>query len=96
MTSSLTPGPHLCLQLSSGQQRCRNPKSVRVKHPLRKCYSAHLAISMSLGFALLPLSFWVSPSPSVIAEGDAGGTALGRLALHLQVINLAEMVVFNS
>lgn len=30
------------------------------------------------------------------AELDAGSTFLAGLALHLQVINLAEVVVFNS
>lgn len=82
--------------LSDFLQTAEVLKLVRTKHPLRKCYSAHLANSTSLGFALLSLGFWVSPSHSVIAEKEAGGTALGRLALHLQVISLAEMVAFNS
>ena len=35
---------------------------LRANHPLGKSYSAHLAIFISLGSALLSLSFWVFPS----------------------------------
>lgn len=59
--------------------------------------SAHLAVSTSLGFCPVSLSFGLFLFHDVIAELAAGGTALGQDWLFvLQVINLAEMVVFNS
>lgn len=59
--------------------------------------SAHLAVSTSLGFCPVSLSFGLFLFHDVIPELAAGGTALGQDWLFvLQVINLAEMVVFNS
>lgn len=59
-------------------------------------YSARLADLISLGFALLPLSFWGFPPVVWLQSGCRRHCPWRVLTLHLQVINLAEMVAFNS
>lgn len=55
-----TARPLPCRQLSLRQQGCWN--CWEGNHPLGKCYSAHLGIFVSLGFALIFSSFCLSPS----------------------------------
>lgn len=71
-------------------------KLLRTKRPLGKCYSAHPAISISLGFAMPPSVSVFFPPAVWLQSWMLVALLLAGLALHLQVINLAEMVVFNS